>query len=381
MDLRFLVPLATRPGPYASVYLDLSHATEDADHQIALRWRALAEALAEQGCDDKTIAALGDAVTGGPPVVGTAGRVLVASEGTVVLDRMLPAPPRREIARLAPLPHLAPLLAQAPATVPHLTVVADRLGADVTAYGESATPVAEDEITGTDHHVHKVPGGGWAHRRYQQRVEETWERNARQVVDRIDELVREIGAELVVLGGEVRARAALTDALPERLRAITVQTDTGGRADGAAVEPFTAEVHRLVRQRTLERHADVIADYATELAHGGRAAEGLAAVLRALRQAAVDTLLLVDDPSSDATLWIGPDPIQLATDPAELRALGVDEPEQDRVDAAVVRALVATGASLVVLDDEAFASEVLGGAQVTPPRDGVGALLRHTSGV
>ena len=48
MDLSFLKSLYERPGPYASVYADLSRTTEDASKAAELRWRALREELEGQ---------------------------------------------------------------------------------------------------------------------------------------------------------------------------------------------------------------------------------------------------------------------------------------------------------------------------------------------
>src|SRR5215207_10809553 len=66
VDLHFLSELTATPGPYASVYLDASHTTEDAAHTLPLRWAAARDELAGQGADDATLAALDDAFLGRP---------------------------------------------------------------------------------------------------------------------------------------------------------------------------------------------------------------------------------------------------------------------------------------------------------------------------
>ena len=58
---------------------------------------------------------------------------------------------------------------------------------------------------------------------------------------------------------------------------------------------------------------------------------------------------MVDDPSSDAMAWIGPEPVHLALTAEELTELGCREPVQDRLDAALVRAAAGTDASIVTL--------------------------------
>ena len=90
----------------------------------------------------------------------------------------------------------------------------------------------------------------------------------------------------------------------------------------------------------------------------GRAGSGVGAVLAvaglsdtvgALRAAAVETLLVLDDSSSDATAWVGPEPVHIALTEEELTELGVRDPVQDRLDAALVRAAAGTDAAIVTL--------------------------------
>lgn len=94
---------------------------------------------------------------------------------------------------------------------------------------------------------------------------------------------------------------------------------------------------------------------------------GLTAVLDALRRAQVDTLVLSDDPSSTAMAWVGPEPLQLGETEDELRAMGVADPQGDRLDAAIVRALAGSAAQILVTPD---AHDYL--------PDGLGAVLRYT---
>jgi flavin-dependent dehydrogenase len=66
----------------------------------------------------------------------------------------------------------------------------------------------------------------------------------------------------------------------------------------------------------------------------------------ALQRAQAETVVLADDPSSDLGAWIGPEPTQIARAEADLTQLGVEHPVQDRFDAAVLRALAASGGDL-----------------------------------
>jgi hypothetical protein len=58
---------------------------------------------------------------------------VLAADGRVRLPVRLPEPPRREISRYAPLPHVMPLLTQLPPRVPHIRIAAARDGAEILA--------------------------------------------------------------------------------------------------------------------------------------------------------------------------------------------------------------------------------------------------------
>jgi hypothetical protein len=139
MDLQFLRPLYEDFGGYVSVYLDTSLDAEDAAEAIDLRWRSARERLASDGADDATLDALGAVLTGR----GAPGRAAFGRGGEVLLTEPLPHPPRREIARLAPLPHVMPLLAQRRPHVPHLRVMARHDGGEIASV--TGAGVEEDD--------------------------------------------------------------------------------------------------------------------------------------------------------------------------------------------------------------------------------------------
>jgi hypothetical protein len=90
-------------------------------------------------------------------------------------------------------------------------------------------------------------------------------------------------------------------------------------------------------------------------------------VVARLQRGQVDTVLLVNDPSSTDTLWIAPaDPTLVSVDDHVLREAGVDDPRKVRADAALVRAIVGTGADLVLIEPGE-----------APVEHGIGAVLRY----
>ncbi|MBB4737923.1 hypothetical protein BJY16_001382 [Actinoplanes octamycinicus] len=95
--------------------------------------------------------------------------------------------------------------------------------------------------------------------------------------------------------------------------------------------------------------------------------DGLAEVVGHLSRGEVETLLLIDDPSSTERLWIGPDPLQLSDDPEVLNRAGIRHPPLVRADAAILRALTAAEGSIRLVDP----------AGHHHLRGGVAALLRY----
>jgi hypothetical protein len=246
-----------------------------------------------------------------------------------------------------------PMVAQLGPVVPYVLAVVDRTGAEVTVHGPRGTE--SETVQGDDSDVHKVKVGGWAQDRYQNRAENLWEANARQVGEVVESGVKRVTAQVVVVTGDVRARTALVDSLAEHARSLVVQLEHGTRHEGGDEEKLRAEVEEAVARVAADQDKAVIDRFGEAR---GRAASGVGDALAvaglsdtvgALRGAAVETLLVVDDSSSDAPAWIGPEPVHIALTAEELSELGVREPVQDRLDAALVRAAAGTDAALVTL--------------------------------
>ncbi|BCJ43402.1 hypothetical protein GCM10010168_42880 [Actinoplanes ianthinogenes] len=78
--------------------------------------------------------------------------------------------------------------------------------------------------------------------------------------------------------------------------------------------------------------------------------DGMSKVVIDLSRGEVETLLLIDDPSSTEQLWIGPDPMQLSDDPETLNRAGIRYPPLVRADAAMLRALTVADGSIRLVD-------------------------------
>jgi hypothetical protein len=370
--LGFLKPLYDEFGGYVSVYLNTDRVHENASEAIGLRWRHARQQLTEAGASQDTLDAIAEVVGDTDEV--SPGRAVFARDGAVTFTGALEQPPRRQIARLAPLPHLMPLLAQHRPPLPHVRVSATRTGGEIVAIG-GAGEGWRDWVAGRQWPVHKTSVGGWSQDRHQRNVEETWAENAKTLAAEVTEAAARLGARHVIVTGDVRARSLLLGDLAKPLRESAAVLEEEVSADSQAM----AEAADRALSDWAERHVrERFDDWQAQLAHG-RGVEGLAQVLAALADGQVSDLFLADDPSSTATAWVGPAGTDLAATREELSERLVSAPVTERADAAIVRAIAASDAELQFLPAD-LAERTDSGASggITRPRDGVCATLRFS---
>jgi len=374
VNLDFLRPLYDEIGDYVSVYLDTDRRHEDANQAVAVRWQHARQQLAQAGADEESLEAVAEVINDRDRAAR--GQAVFARHGTVTFAGILDGPPRREIARLAPLPHLMPLLAQHRPPIPHLRVSATRAAGEIVAIGGSGSEW-RDWVAGKDWPIHKTHVGGWSQGRYQRGAEETWDENAKKLAAEVTRLAGEFGASHVIVAGDVRARQLTIDHLPKLLREAATQV-------GEEV-PVESQTVAEAADRALSEWADREArerfdDWQTRRAHG-RGVDGLGLSMAAFRDRQVDDLFLFDDPHSDATALIGRGDNELAVTREELTDWGLPEDQifRDRADAALVRAIVRTDAELHFLPaDLVQAGDPGARGGITMPRDGVAAALRFS---
>lgn len=364
----FITDLYQHEGPFASVYLDASRQTESGGTEVELRWRGLREELQGNGADPATVAAL-DAVAGRHlDVPGPHGQFLVAAGGELLVDAIIARPPLRQLARWSLLPHVTPFLAARMTQVPHLLARIDRTGADLSIVINDR-PEQDSTIVGTAHEpIHKTGRDDWSERHFQNRVDEAWETNSKDVARAIHDQLPS-SATLVLLAGDPRARAMVNEHLSEQLPGAVevVQLDSGGRAGGVSETALADEVHSAVLRHVWRGRRDVLASLQQAIGRGDYGVAGVGPVVEVLRKAQIDTLVLSDDPSSTLSAFVGPRPLDLALAETELEALGVSVLGRDRFDSAVVRALAGTAAEILIVPG---AHEFV--------TDGIAALLRYT---
>ncbi|GAA4577248.1 Vms1/Ankzf1 family peptidyl-tRNA hydrolase [Micromonospora coerulea] len=363
MQLSFLRPLYDRPGPWCSVYLDASLDTHDGHPQVDLRWRALKGSLLEQGADPATIHAVERVVRGHDPMPGDYGLAVFATGGRVVLTEYLAAPPLRDLASWSPLPHTMPLVAQRGEQVAWVRVLADRTGADAVAVSAGGVPRRAHVQGKYSHQLRRVQPGGWSQSRYQRAAMEAWHHNAGDVASATVQLAEKVGADVVVVAGDIRATGVIAAQLPDRWQDVLVRTDAGKRARGADPTLMDDLTVQTIAEVADQRITATLDRFGMQEDVGA----GLDAVVYALQRNQVENMLIVDDASANGKLWIGPGPTEIATDPDQLAGMSVADPQRVRADAALLRALVGTDAELTVLAPE----------EAPELTDGVGAVLRY----
>jgi hypothetical protein len=376
MDLSFLRSLVESPGPFLSVYLDTSGDDRGVDAQVRqARWRDLREELAKESDDTGTLDAVGAALSA-PEDFGVPGVAAFGTAGRVPLVVKLPSVPRRAQGGWSRLPDLLPLLVQTPPRPPHLLVSANREGGEVLVVG-GAGGGDEQQVQGTGWPVHKVKSGGWSQDRYQRSAEDAWETNAKELATAVIKAVAGRKIEAVIVAGDVRARELLVSKLPDGLQRAVVLVDRELPVDSDELSQAAEEVLQQLEDDDAKGHLETFHDQAGN----GRAVEGLAATVAALRDGQVAELFIggrytdgdrkalelawASDPA-----WIGPGLADIALSEADLRDRNVTDLAQDRVGAALIRAAAGTDAALFVVPPGGTAP---GDSAL---QDDIGAMLR-----
>ncbi|MBW3537341.1 MAG: hypothetical protein KY395_06190 [Actinobacteria bacterium] len=365
LDCSDLAEVFAHDGPVLSVYLT-TEPLENAAQHTKQRWRSLRQELEATG-------ATGEALDAVEPLLReahTKGRclsVFVSSSGEILHQSSHPDPPHRDVGRWAELPSLVPLIEWRQSSPPHVVVLIDRLGADLVVFEAFGVPDFQLEVEGDEDPVRKVAPGGWSQRRFQQRAENTWEANAKDVADRLARLAESVSSRVIVAAGDVRALQLMREALPHQVNDIVHEVD-GSRSPDGSVDAIAKEAVKLVATAVAHDTADLIGKFREEIGQRDRAANGPSAVIDALCAGQVEALLIHDDPDDNRTAWIGPEAHYLSLEPGPLKEMGVDAPVEARLTDALTRAAVGTSARIRVVPS----ASVLEGA--------VGAILRWSNG-
>lgn len=343
MQLSTLQDIYTHPGPYVTVHVDVSRNTEDAPQQLEARWTSIRHELERQEVPDGVVEEIGRRLQEPTDLPGEVRRTIIAAGGEIVFDDMLAGHTAwPEVVTCAELPDLSGWVHQADGQVPFLLVVADREGADLDFYRALARADSSHvEVQGDDLHIHKYHGGGWSHRRFQQRTENQWESNAREVAEEIRGLVTRHRPRVVVLAGDERARTSIAGAL-DGVACEVEQVAAGGRAAGSSDAALWDDVRRVLARIEAADEQELTGRLEEKWGQGSGAVLGVDDVIGALVQRKVDTLVVDLQKAHDLTV----DPARFPGLPIPEQAVTVKELPADQV---LVAAGAATDAAITVL--------------------------------
>jgi hypothetical protein len=377
MKLDWLKPLLGRTGPFTTVYVDATRSDPSGETEVLDRWKGLRRDLERQSAPTRVLDEIEDVITRPTRVAGAHGRVLIADAEGVRIDRVLADPPDRNSATYGPVPALIPAARAADEAVSYLLVEVDRQGANLHWSDDTGRlETGDHEVVEGDHdELRKVKtGGGWHHDHSQNRAEDSWERNAEIVAADIDKQAARRCPELIILTGDVREVPLLQDKLGHQAKELVVVVPGGSRAEGVKQDTFDERVKATLEAYRARRREGVLDHFRQEQGRGGAAVTQLDDVIEVLRRGQVLDLVLHESVGTNAsaigdrTVWVGPDPLQIALTRADLQAIGVDEGARElRADIALVRAALGQDAGLTFAVD--------GSVDLV---DGVGAILRWT---
>jgi peptide subunit release factor 1 (eRF1) len=241
-------------------------------------------------------------------------------------------------------------------------VLTDRRGADLYAFRFGRADIHR-EAGGADDPLTRSSPGGWSQRRYQQRAENTWEENAKDVAVEVENLVDAVDARLIIVAGDVRAVQLLRQALRPELGASLHEIGGGRTADGSDAE-IDLEVERLVDVWAAQSTTQLIEWFEQERGQQDKAAAGAADVLAALAMSQVEVLLVAHEAADGRTAWFGRAPAQIALSRKDVEALGAQDPVEASLTDVCIRTALLTGARIAIVPAQAGV------------REGIGAILR-----
>ncbi len=334
-----------------------------------MRRENVTKLLQDNGASPADIAALVGAFVQRPGYGERVGLSAIARDGQLVVDQVtVGSAPAADIAYVGSLPALVPALRARELAIPVVLLEADAEGGRIRTFSGSAGPSSTDRsIEGSTDHIHDAGSGGDAHADHAHPTDNVWQANADEVATAAAERVRRDAARLLVVTGDPHVTQLVVSQLPA-LPGVTVapyavETVAAG-ADEADVNGFLLDQTTAIVESA---RAAVIDDLATK--DFERGALGVDAVVHAMQQAQVDTLIVALDPDTGETAGATGDLVALDDAPwvaaSESDSLGVTVVGPQGAVSALVRAAVATDATVRFVAPGAL-----------PDGAGVAALLR-----
>ena len=274
----------------------------------------------------------------------------------------LDAPIPQHRLHVGSLPHLYPLARLIDQHPRYVALLADTNSARLFVF-DLGGAVGGAEVSGVK--VSRTSGGGWSQMRYQRHANNFHLLHAREVVEVLGRVVREEGADHVILAGDEVIIPLLREQLPPRLKEKVVDVlRLDIRAPEHEVLKATME---SLREHNTQTDAEKVRRLLDEYRAGGLAVVGARDTLSALYQGQADELLLSasareirceGEEFDGASAKVHGVPAQLFSGGAEPHLMAAN---------LIVAHARQTGARVTFVEDAALLADV----------GGVGALLRY----
>ena len=273
-----------RSGPHATVIMEFP-APGQAGADRTVRWHVRRSELIAAGASDATLGHLDALVDALEPRSDT---VLLTADDTDATFCWLIDHSVDHLAHVGPCPALLAALAELSDRTPAIVAVVDHLGADLFELDHlDLTEIGS--VKGDQVQTHRHTGGDQAG--YQRRSEAVYERNTDTIARQITEHAVHAAARLVVLTGDDREAAAVTDHMDTHRFAV-VAVQAGARRDPHLAERLCrAAIEQSLAERSSRRNT-AVAHLREELGRHALGVEGRDATATAIAEGRVATMFV-----------------------------------------------------------------------------------------
>ncbi|WGW12349.1 hypothetical protein LWF01_00860 [Saxibacter everestensis] len=307
MKFPWLKDVLTTNGPFLSIYLDTTRTDPALAAEIDARWAHLKAEATRAGAPKGMLDDIEDLVRQPSGMGGRHGQAFIATKDRLQIERVIPLPPRQDVAAWSDHPQLLPIMRIAAKAVSYIIVEVDRYGADFKLRAPedphligSKDGLGDDSVVEGGHdEVHK-PRSGWRGHKFEARVEDSWERNADAVAARLDKLVSRYRPDMVLLSGDIRAENLLKEAVNQDTKTRIVCVPGGSRGDNGDKPSFAAAVATAVDQFVERKGQELVGKLKEEQARDGDVVSGAQETQEALKRGQVETLVLVEGEEPDS---------------------------------------------------------------------------------
>lgn len=344
-------------GTVASVYAGPAPDVAN-EYQLgwSTRWGPMADALREQGADERTVTAVEREVaarSSSRAARGTGHVAAFAKDGQVLATISAPGATWTDTAACRALAHVTPLVAWAQQRPPYVVAVIDRAGADIEVSPGAGGASVVSTVEGPDDEIEWNDASGLLSQgRAERRAEDSWRHNAGAVAEQVRAALERVRARVLVVSGDVRAVRLLRERLPEWVhRSVTVEQIKGSRSPDGSQRGRADAVVRAIHNAAARDLDQLWGTFGEQRSPGGMAVEGEHATLAALAEGRVGTLMVRPRDADGRTAWFGAGPTDVQP---------IDQPAPEWTDARLgplvdvaVRSALLTGAQVRVIPPEA----------------------------